>query len=73
MSTKFTRAAMALLLVMMGGAQDQFWTANGSFKRHSRGNDHVCLWYIASFRCAMVFGRYRGTADIGGLAARPTR
>ena len=25
---------------------------------------HVCLWHIASFRCAAEFGRYRGITDI---------
>ena len=30
-------------------------------------------WHIASFRCAAEFGRYRGIADMAGLAAGLTR
>jgi hypothetical protein len=30
-------------------------------------------WHIASFRCDAEFGRYRGKADMAGLAAGSTR
>jgi len=29
---------------------------------------HLSSWLIASFRCALEFGRYRGMADIGQAA-----
>jgi hypothetical protein len=31
---------------------------------------NVCLWHIASFRCAAEFDRYRGIADSGKPSAR---
>jgi hypothetical protein len=34
---------------------------------------HFRLWPIASFRCATEFGRYRGIADMAGLAAGSTQ
>jgi hypothetical protein len=30
---------------------------------NSRPEANVCIWHIASFRCAAEFGRYRGIAD----------
>jgi hypothetical protein len=32
-----------------------------------------CFWHIASLQCDAEFGRYRGTADMAGLAAGSTR
>ena len=33
----------------------------------------ACLWHIGSFRCVAEFDRYRGIADMAGLAGGPTR